>query len=95
MVTTCWYLGEEQKDLVVKKPAGLDPLSYPYCLDWDHLRSTEISSTRVWPWSTTKEALSSSLEEQLETYSLALDSRVWVLEFSTEIAESLFFRHTL
>ena len=57
-------------------------------MNWYPQRSTVIEPTRVWPWTTTKEDLSSSLSELLKDYSLALCSKVGIREFAAEFAET-------
>ena len=89
MVTTCWYLGEEDMDPVVDIPQGLDPFSYQENMVWHSWRSSEIEHTRVWPWTATQEELSTSLSKLLDTYSFALDSTIGFREYACELAESI------
>ena len=89
MVTTCWYGGEEQLDPVVDIPMGLNPLSYEHGKNWPRWRSSVIEPTRVWPWTATKEELSSSLSELLDTYCFALDSTIGFREYATALAKSV------
>ena len=88
MVTTCWYLGEEDMGPVVDIPLGWNPLSYEHSKGWSRWRSTVIEHTRVWPWTVSKKELSSSLSELLDTYSLALNSTIGFREYACELAES-------
>ena len=88
MVTTCWYGGEEQLDPVVDIPLGWNPLSYEHSNSWHKWRSTVIEPTRVWPWTTTKEELTSSLSKLLDNYSFSLDTTLGFREFAAELAES-------
>ena len=88
VVTTSWYEGEEQLDPVVEIPPGLNPLSYEHSKNWPGWRSTVIEPTRVWPWTTTKEDLSSSLSKLMVSYELALDSTLGFREYACELAKS-------
>ncbi len=88
MVETCWYVGKEQMAPVVDMPLGLEPRSYKHSKDWIRWRSTVIEHTRVWPWTVSKEELSSSLSKLLDTYSLTLESEIWFREFACELAKS-------
>ena len=89
MVTTCWYGGEEQMDPVVDIPLGLNPHSYEHSKNWQRWRSSVIEPTIVWPWTATKEELSSSLSKLLDTYCFALDSTIGFREYATALAKSV------
>ena len=89
MVTTSWYLGEQEMEPVIEVPEGLHPISGSSRSDWSIWRSTVIEDTRVWPWTVTHEELSQSLSEQLKTYRFALDSVVGLDEFAAEFAEDI------
>ena len=89
MVTTWWYRGEKQMDPVVQISPELATLSHQERMSWYPWRSTVIEPTRVWPWTTTQEDLSTSLSELLKTYSFALGSPIGLREYAAEFAETI------
>ena len=89
MVTTGWYQGERELEPVIEMPEDVDFFSASTTRDWPMLRSTAIEPTSVWPWTTTKEDLSSSLSESLRTYRLALHSPIGIREYAAEFAETI------
>ena len=89
MVTTWWYRGKEQMDPVVQISPELAALSHQEKMNWYPRRSTVIEPTRVWPWITTQESLSTSLAGLLKTYSFALCSKIGVRELAADFADTI------
>ena len=94
MITTSWYKGEEDLGPVIEIPEGDHPILKFGSMDWPSVSSGVIEATRVWPWTITKDELSQSLSQQLETYKFALDSEVGIYEFTAEFADYV-FRHVM
>ena len=89
MVTTLWYRGEEQLDPVVAIPSEWNPTAYRDKGNWHPWSIKEIKPTRAWPWTTTKEDLSSAFSELLKTYSFALCSTIGIGEFTSDFCREL------
>ncbi len=89
MLTTSWYQGERELEPVIEMPEDVNFYSGSVTPGWPILQSTPIEPTKVWPWTTTIEDLSSSLSELLKSHRLAFDSPVGVREFAAEFAETL------
>ena len=89
MVTTCWYQGQEGIDPIVELPPEWAKLNWQGTLDLHSLCSKGIEATRVWPWTTTLEDLSSSLADLMRTYRLALGSNIGTLEFAADFSETM------
>ena len=89
MVSTSWYQGEQELEPVIEMPEDVNFSSGSVTPDWPKLQGTAIEPTKVWPWTTTKEDLSSSLSKLMKSYKLALDSPVGIREFTVEFAETM------
>ena len=89
MVSTSWYQGERELEHVIEMPEDVNFSSGSVTPDWPKLQGTAIEPTKVWPWTTTKEDLSSSLSKLMKSYKLALDSPVGIREFAAEFAETM------
>ena len=88
LITLSWRVNELKDRPVVEMPEDLDLFSAEARRDWQGWQSTEIEPTRVWPWTTTKEELSSSLSEQLQTLGFSLSTEVGLHEYATEFVKN-------
>ena len=87
LITLGWGVNDLQGQPVVEMPEGMDLFSAEAQRDWPRWQSTEIEPTRVWPWTTTKEELSSFLSKQLQTLGFSLGTEVGVYEHATEFVK--------
>ena len=88
-ITSAWYRGQEQLEPVVEMPREANPFSETFDLNWFGWCQRGVESTRVWPWTITKEDLARSLSDQLRSMTLALESPEGFHEFAYEFARSL------
>ena len=72
---------------MVEQSERIDSIFRGLDKDWPRIRIGPIEPTRVWKWSYTRELLSDSLADQLDSFELALESPLGVFEFAAEFAE--------